>query len=263
MATSVEDEGLNLKREPGGNKNIQIPRRGLIRLNPDGTADDVNAANPLPTGDVAVAISNEDIALNTAGINAKMISDAVAGAQVDISFEHHVIHESAAFTIHYTRTTSSDDDHRTGIAFSTPAGAKKLHLVVTVASSEPAEFFLLEAPTNTTAENGVEKAVLNRDRVNSATASIVLSLEASPGAGNVSTYDEAAMVDAAFTGGTQLDYSLLAGGEGPFAIGGVSRSEQEFILKVSTDYVLYIKNVGASANIHSISANWYEHTDAA
>jgi len=191
------------------------------------------------------------------------ISRAVSATTWAIKFldyAHHEIHGGSSFKVHYTNTTTSDDDHRSAVAFTTPNTTKWGHLVATISASQPAEFFIIEAPGVTNPQAGTEVDILNRNR-NSANASVMVSLEATPTAAKASVYLEAEMVTANFTGGTELDHTVLAGGEGPRSVGGVNRGAQEFVLKQNTTYLFYLQNIGANANIHSIELDWYEHTD--
>jgi hypothetical protein len=74
----------------------------------------------------------------------------------------------------------------------------------------------------------------------------------------VTTYTEAQLATATVSGGTELEHELLGGGSGPHALGGASRGEEEWILKPNTIYLVYVQNIGANANTHVISLNWYE-----
>ena len=194
------------------------------------------------------------------GVFGQVRMDALTGALLAIAPAHKEIHDGDSFQAHYTLTTAATDDHRTGIGFQTAAGtqAKQMHLVIEVAASQPAEAFLLEAPTIDD-DPGTNIVVLNRNRVGTPdTAVVVGSLEATPQLNEFTTLSEAQIAAATFSGGTELDYMLLAGGEGPRAFGGSSRGAQEWVLKAATKYVIYIQNIGANANIHALNANFYE-----
>ena len=175
-----------------------------------------------------------------------------------IDYEHHEIHSGSSFNVHYSNTTTSDDDHRTGIAFKTPV-TKEMHTVATLSASSAAEVFLLEAPTIGTAAAGTRKLAYNRNR-NSTTTSLCRDEEAGNVAGGVSTFTEAQLVTANVSGGTELEYAVLQAGGGPKPLGGTSRGSEEWILKSDTLYLIYIKNIGAAANAHTIALDWYEHT---
>jgi len=176
-----------------------------------------------------------------------------------IEYAHHEIHSGSSFSAHYSLTTASTDDHRTGIGFTTPAGLKWPHMTIEVTASDPAELFFLEGPT-LDADPGTNVVVYNRNR-NSDNEATIGSLEATPTANEITTLTEAQIGAATFSGGTELEYMLLAGGGGPKAVGGSARGSQEWILQPSTKYMIYLQNVGANANTHVIHIDWYEHTN--
>jgi len=194
--------------------------------------------------------------------------DQVAVARLDastetlqvIDYEHHEIHGGSAFHVGYSETTANSDDDVTAVMFKTPNTSKWIHLTFTVTCSDPAEAIILEGPTLADAGDGTDKVVLNRNR-NSSTTSTVQSLEDTPTVGSVTTMNETEWTAVGVSAGTELEHEYLAGGSGPQAVGGVSRSTQEWVLKQDTIYVFYLQNTGANANAHSISLDWYEHTD--
>ena len=177
-----------------------------------------------------------------------------------IDYEHHEVHAGSAFHVSYSVTTANSDDDVTGIMFTTPDSTKWLHMIATFSCGSAAEAIILEAPTLADAGDGSDKVVLNRNR-NSTTTSLVQSLEDTPTVGSVTTMNETEWTAVGVSGGTELSHEYLAGGTGPRAAGGISRGTQEWILKQNTTYVFYLQNTGASANPHSISLDWYEHTD--
>ena len=194
------------------------------------------------------------------GVFGQVRMDALTGALLTINPGHKEIHDGDSFQAHYTVTTAATDDHRTMIGFETAAAseAKKMHMIIAVAASQPAEAFLLEGPTIDD-DPGANVAVLNRNRVGTpGTAAVCGSLEAVVALNEFTTLNEAQVAAATFSGGTELDYILLAGGEGPRAFGGSGRGAQEWVLKAATKYVIYIQNIGANANIHALNANFYE-----
>ena len=200
------------------------------------------------------------IAKISAGVFESIMMDPHSGSLLFIDPAHKEIHDGDSFQAHYTVTTASTDDHRTMIGFETAAASedKKMHMIIEVAASQPAEAFLMEGVTIDD-DPGANVAVLNRNRVGTPDTAVVIgSLEASVQLGEFTTLNEAQVAAATFSGGTELDYMLLAGGEGPRAFGGSSRGSQEWMLKAATKYVIYIQNIGANANIHAINANFYE-----
>ena len=173
-----------------------------------------------------------------------------------IDYSHHEIHEGDSYTAHFSNITANTDDHRTAIGLVTSATAKQMHLVASVSASSPAEFFIYEAPT-INPDVGTQSAIFNRNR-NSTKTSLATDVSAAPTAAKFEAYIEANL--ATLAGGTAIEHVILAGGEGPKAIGGASRGQSEWILDQGVLYVFVLQNIGASANIHEIHLNWYEHT---
>ena len=188
--------------------------------------------------------------------------DSTTKATKTVAYAHNEIHGGSAYNAHFNNTTTSDDDHRTAIAFKTPNTTKWAHAEFHVSASSPAEVFLLEAPTIVaTATAGTAVTSFNRNR-NSSNVSGILSIDSTPVATKYNTFNEAELVTEQFTGvGTELDSITLAGGTGPRVVGGASRGEHEWVLKQNTIYILYIQNIGANANVHTIGIDWYEHTN--
>ena len=176
-----------------------------------------------------------------------------------IEYEHHEIHAGSSFTAHFDNTTANTDDHRTAIGIIVPAGFKWIHLVAEVTASSPAEFLIYEAPTIDN-DGGTQATIYNRNR-NATTASVVTDISAAPTAGKFETYIEGEIAVANFSDGTVIEHILLAGGEGPKAVGGSARGSSEWILDAGAKYVFVIQNIGASVNQHEIHLDWYEHTD--
>lgn len=187
---------------------------------------------------------------------AKILKDLGTGAASTIEFSHVALHRGDSYRAHFANTTTNDDNHRSAVGFTTANTTKWMHLIIEAAASAAAEIFLLEAPT-IDAEAGTQDVVKNRNR-NYPNASGVLSLETSPTAGSVTTYTEAQIAAANFSGGTEVDHAQLVIGSGPKPIGGFSRGDEEWVLKQNTKYIVYIKNAGASANVHEIHLDWYE-----
>ena len=84
------------------------------------------------------------------------------------------------------------------------------------------------------------------------------SQEVVPVAGKVTRWNETQFASAQYSAGTELDYLVLAGGEGKKAPGGSCRGSQEWILDLGIEYLFFLQNIGANANTHYISLDWYE-----
>jgi hypothetical protein len=177
---------------------------------------------------------------------------------VTTTYPHSEIHKGNAFKSHWYNTTLSADNARSLIGFKTPSGDKAGHMVATIYASHPANFAIMEGPTIDLSE-GNEIPIFNRNR-NSDKTSIMQSLETVPEAGFVTTMLEAEVNGANYSGGLEIDYTILVGGQGPFAVGGTHRGDEEWLLKTDTIYTFEMKNIGANINLHFIHLGWYEHT---
>jgi hypothetical protein len=186
--------------------------------------------------------------------------DLSTTAAVQIDYPHHEIHDGNSFHAEYSVTTAASDDDVTAILFKTPNTTKWAHMVVTVSASDPAEAIINEGPTLADSGDGSDLAVYNRDR-NSSTTSTMQSLEDTPTVGSLTKANETEWTNIGVSAGTELEHIYLAGGEGPLAVGGVSRGTQEWILKQNTIYAIYLQNTGANANTHYVGLDWYEHTN--
>ena len=181
--------------------------------------------------------------------------DGDVGGLVTITTPHQAIHRGHSFKVHYTTTTASDDDHRTGVYLKTPVSGE-VHMVASFSVSSAGEFFICEGIT-IDANEGTPVAVLNRNR-NSSVTSGVFDNATTPVVNKVMTWTEAQLAAGNFSCGTELEYEPLVAGSGPKPSGGVSRGTEEFILKKNTKYLFYTQNIGASANVHHVWLNWYE-----
>ena len=186
--------------------------------------------------------------------------DASTNSLQTIGYEHHEIHAGSSFTAHFDNVTANSDDDVSCIGFTTPGGLKYIHMFIQVTASSPAEFFLEEGVTITDGK-GTEVTIYNRNR-NAGTTSTVINLAGTPAAGSVTTYNEVQINDTSgYSAGTILDHIMLAGGEGPKAVGGTSRNDAEWVLDAGVDYFFRLQNVGQNVNIHEIHLDWYEHED--
>ncbi len=183
--------------------------------------------------------------------------DKVTGSTLTLEYEHHEIHTGESFSVHFDNTTDNTDDHRSAVGFRTPDSDMVMHVVMEIASSSPAEFFL-EEDTTIDDDAGTEDTAYNRNR-NSVNVGRVRSLQSTPIAGQVTTFIEAQIAAANYVAGTVIDHVQLVGGNGPKAVGGDGRGAQEWDLKRNTKYLLRMQNIGANANLHEIHVDWYEH----
>jgi len=165
-----------------------------------------------------------------------LLIDEITGAQVTIPVVHHEVHEGETFTTSiFSQVVANGDD----ITMLLRVGATRYpHLTFTVAGGGDAQLRLLEAPT--VSADGNAMTVRNMKRY-STTASTVTAF------GNP-TYIEQAVI-------TNF---LVPGGTGGNSQGGVVRQDTEWILNLSTDYVIELTNISGGNTPLSITAQWYE-----
>jgi hypothetical protein len=178
-----------------------------------------------------------------------------------ITYEHHEIHGGRSFSAHFDNTTASSDDDVSAIGFKTANTSRWLHITFQASASNPAEAFILEGPTYVVSK-GNHGTAYNRDRNSGNLPSIISLGDDAPVAATANlftTFIEGEWNLATIASGTMIEHMILAGGEGPKAVGGVGRGAQEWILKPNTVYIFALQNIGATENIHEINIDWYEH----
>ena len=187
--------------------------------------------------------------------------DGLTRALPIIEYEHHEIHSGSSFHCYFNNTTAATSGHRSGIYIKTPATGPHVHIVVQFSCSVAANMSVCEAPT-IAADTGTHTGViLNRYR-DSTKASGCKNNAAVPVANRFTTLDNGQIVaDGTWALGTVIMTEPLVAGSGPKPAGGSTRGDQEWILKANTAYVFLITNTVATANVHHISIDFYEHTN--
>ncbi len=182
--------------------------------------------------------------------------DSLSHAMAVMDYEHSELHGGSAFTCHYSQEVSDTGD-QTIVAFKTGSTDKQMHATFAASSSMGATATLIEAPTITD-NTGASLTIYNRNRT-STKESEAIDTSANPDVENQAMYfTEATMGNV--TSGTVLDTEPLQAGKGNKALGGVSRGEQEWILKKSTLYAFVVESTTDEDNTHRITVDWYEHT---
>jgi len=184
--------------------------------------------------------------------------DSSTHAIATVDYAHHEIHGGSSFTTYYTRTTDATAGHRSALYLLTPSD-KEIHLIASFSASTSATFSMCEGVTIDVNEGTNTVVIYNRERNSSKTSSVSNNATV-PAKGFVTSFTEAEIAAANFSAGTILRTEPLQVGTGPKPAGGSGRGSQEYILKKSTKYVFRITNVAASANVHHILLDWYEHT---
>lgn len=215
-------------------------QRVKVQFGVDGAATDVSAGDPMPVEIAASSASIADV-------------DAMSNALKTIDLGHHEIHEGAMFICEVVDTTMGASD-TIALAFKTPAGTKRVHMVVSWSTKTEAHVELIEGPTWDN-QTGTQAPIYNRHR-DSATASILLEDQSTAGFTATGTLGAN---PTSLTGGTVVwnDYTWSSKN-----VGAISRGASEFILAVSTQYAVRLTS-GVTSNAGEITLDWYEHTDVA
>ena len=187
--------------------------------------------------------------------------DASTNSMQIIDYEHSEIHSGSAYAAHYENTCTNTGEQSV-IAFNTPNTTKWIHIIAVCSSTSIVRCSIVENPSIDNDE-GTDLTVWNRNR-NSANTSGVTTIESSPEAGKVTSFDETQAAGANITETTQLD-SIVFGAAGTGAsgrgIGGSARGQLEWVLDQNNQYAFIMESLDASDNVHTIELFWYEHTD--
>lgn len=188
--------------------------------------------------------------------------DAATRALNTIEYEHHEVHAGSSFTCYYTQTVSDTGD-KSIISFLTASGTKYLHITASASATAVANACIIEAPTITD-NTGATLTVSNRRRIGTPTASSVLDTSQNPDLAGSATYFTEATQGNVTSGTILAQIPIGSSGAGPIkAVGGLARSQQEWILKPATLYAFVVESLSDADNIHWIELDWYEHTDQA
>jgi len=216
----------------------------------------------LETGDVLHIQMDNGAALPVSNSVLTSAVDGITTALKIVDYAHHEIHSGSSFHCYFNITTAATSGHRSAIYLKTPAaGGKLVHLIVEFSCTAAADLSVHEAPT-VTANIGTHAVPLYNRYRDSIKASGVFDNATAPAVNKVTTLTEA-NINTGLTGaGTVIMKEPLNAGGGPKPAGGNSRGSQEIILKANTAYVFMITNTVATANVHHISLDFYEHTNA-
>ena len=195
---------------------------------------------------------------DVAGFSA--IIDSKSNAFVDIDAEHHFVHDGKSYTVNYHNDVTNQNE-QTVIGFNVPSGTNRVHMIIEASVTSVATISLYENPSIDNGE-GTEINPFNRDR-NSVNTSILQSVEASPTANEVTTYDETQAAGANITTTTEILHEHIGQTGNPQTkSGGMVRGRVEIILENNQQYAIVINADDANDNHHSITLNWYESVDS-
>ena len=185
--------------------------------------------------------------------------DPSTHALVTIDYPHHEEHGGSTFVAFCTQTTANSNDNLTALTITTPNTAKWLHMFAMASATGAAWFRIYEAVTIASNTGTSLVTAYNKNR-NSSTTSTIIETKSNPDTtGKAIYWNETDAAGANLTLGTSIIHEeQISSGKTSYA---QTRSEGEIILKQNTNYAFVLENEGASANIHHIILDWYEHTD--
>ena len=215
--------------------------------------------------DLKVTLDSEEVAVNLKAYRSSDTTyqplrlDRATNTIQTIEYEHHEIHAGSSFTCHYNNDVTNIGE-MTGIAFNTPNTTKWIHITVTAVATGGAYIAIYEA-ADLDVDEGSQLTIYNRDR-NSATTSVVTSIETTPVANKATSYTEAQLAGATLSTATEIMRRYI-GTPGKGGIGGETRAVSEWILKQNTQYCFLIYSLTADDATHNLTLDWYEHTNLA
>ena len=179
--------------------------------------------------------------------------DSLVKAPIFIDIGHHELHEGASFIVCNPDTSMASADTMV-FAFKTPAGIKRVHMLISYATLSGGHLELIEGPTWTN-QSGSLKPIYNRKREASMSSSVLLE---DSGQAAFTATDNIILNPTGLAGGTLIHCRYTFGSKniGP----GADRGTNETILKPDTQYAVMLTSDVAS-NKGYMELNWYEHTD--
>jgi hypothetical protein len=171
-------------------------------------------------------------------ISAGAGGDRTTGAAVALDFAHHEIHEGDAFQTSY----ASDIAASTTLKFllTVPNTTKWPHVFAVLFAELETEVSLYEAPTTPSGGSLVTGYNKNRNSLVPPTMTVKQGV-------------------ATVADGTLLQVIHYGTGK---SLGGEARSENEWVLKQNTQYIIAVTNVNSgSPDYCTLVLNWYEHTN--
>ena len=175
-----------------------------------------------------------------------------------IEYEHHEIHAGSSFTCHYNNDCTNTGE-MTMIAFNTPNTTKWIHVVFEAQVTAGAYMAIYET-ADLDVNEGTQLTIYNRDR-NSATTSVVTSIETTPVANKATSYTEAQAAGATLSTATELMRHYMGAATVGADVAGGARATSEFILKQATQYAFVVVSTSNDDNTHNLTVSWYEHTN--
>ena len=182
--------------------------------------------------------------------------DSLSQAMPSLDIAHSRVHSGISFITWFTDISLANNDTII-LAFKTPIGTKRIHIISEFETLTGGDLNLWEGPTWTT-NTGVLNAIINRKReAVMESSSILEDLTATPTF--TATDNILSNVTGLNTGVATLIQSFFAFGNQQKA-GGSSRDKDEIILKPNTQYAYVFTSDGAN-NKAQVVFEWYEFTD--
>ncbi len=178
--------------------------------------------------------------------------DEKTGADTQVSYAHHLIHEGNSYAAHAI-ASDFDKADELNICFTTPNTTKYLHCIPLAGVSNLALFKVCEGAT-VTAATGTDELARNRNR-NKSDESIIVSTK--DGSAYKFTYNATVTND-----GTIIHQEMMGASKQGANAEGI-RDISEYTLKANTTYAFRLvgNNVGSDNGIAAMEITWYEHTD--
>ena len=175
--------------------------------------------------------------------------DGMTDAIQTVTYEHHEIHAGSSFHAQvYSGSASA-----VNIAFKTPSGTKRAHMIFSWSSASSSHLSILEGATWTT-NTGTVVAPTNQKRAASPGASVLLEDK---------TATPAFTANGVLTNVTIVSVGVALREVYVFSdrkVGGDGSHQAEIILKPDETYVMVLtSDDGAKALV--LHLDWYEHTD--
>jgi hypothetical protein len=180
--------------------------------------------------------------------------DALTDVLMTVDYGHGEVHAGSAFLAESHDTAMADTDTLV-MAFKTPSGTKRAHMMAEFVTMTGGYLELVEGAT-WDASSGTAIPIANRKRETSMNSSILLEDRST---GSFIANDELIENPTTFAGGSALPRRYAFGVKTFYS--GESRSVAEVILKPDTQYGVRFTST-AAGNEAQILLHWYEHTDA-
>jgi len=279
-STYVKPSSHRVADSVSGQDDAELVKAIISGENPGGTFVNFTSTTAgnfkisLEEFDDAVKTTNEDRTTNLDGedglntnamLFARVDDDTVKNLRLDQvsefliagSYEHHEAHEGSLFHAHYTNTVTNTGE-MSCIGLNVPDTTTWPHVVYGASASAAAMFNVYRSPS-VDVDEGTQLAIYNHNE-NSTNTSILTSIETTPVANKLTSYDETQAAGANITKTTAIiDEQIGSSGNPTSSSGGQARGSSERILKQGLQYIVCLTALDSNDNVHNLSLDWYEH----